>query len=76
LDGAGLKLGRDGKEKKRKRWATGLRMGKEKVGGGLGRLGFWPMAYTWNSNPFCFSKTLYNLPTDLNSNQIQTLHNF
>jgi hypothetical protein len=37
-----LVLGRGGEEKERKRWVAGLRSGKEKGGGGLGRLGFCP----------------------------------
>jgi hypothetical protein len=63
-------LGRGGEEKERKRWVAGLRRGKEKGGGGLGRLGFWPMAYIGNNNPFVFLETLYNWQTDLNSIQI------
>jgi hypothetical protein len=70
LAGARLELGCGGEEKERKSWATGLRRGKEKGGGGLGRLGFWPMAHIGNNNHFCFLKTLCNLQTNLNSIQI------
>jgi hypothetical protein len=45
-----------GKKKERKRWAARLHRGKGKGGGGLGQMGFWPMAHIGNNNPFVFQK--------------------
>jgi hypothetical protein len=45
-----------GKKKERKRWAARLHRRKGKGGGGLGQMGFWPMAHIGNNNPFVFQK--------------------
>jgi hypothetical protein len=60
-----------GKKRKGRGGSLGYAVEKRKEVEGWAGWGFAPMAYIGNNNPF-FSKTLYNLQTDLNSIQIQT----